>query len=256
MVIITRAELRRKKHNIFLKKALSELEETTDHLNKTYSIIAHDLKGPLGSTINILNLMMDGTVEQKNWPKYIKITHKTLDQTYSLMLNLLDWARVKDNKLNFDPKETDITEIIQSTVSLHRHAITNKSIELSLNSKNDIKVYADENMLMTLLRNLLNNAIKFTPTGGKIHISVEEQKENVAIKIIDTGVGMTQKQIDNVFNINVFESSMGTHNEKGSGLGLNLVVDMVAKNNGKLEIKSQPGNGAEFTVILKKPVEN
>lgn len=255
LALIIRTEYRKSKQNIKLKKALNELEEVNEHLNKTYSIIAHDLKGPLGNVVNMIELLLDGTVEREEWPQYLDMTYKTLNQTNSLMLNLLDWSRAKGEKLSFVPTQVKVKEVIDSTISLHRHSISQKEIDVKLNIEDNISVYSDENMFFTVARSLLSNAIKFTPEGGNISISATEHDNIVRIKIKDNGVGMSSKQITDALDINTFNTSLGTNEEKGSGLGLKLVLDMLDRNNGKLEINSTVGNGSEFIIILPKSAE-
>ncbi len=238
------------KQNTKLKEALKELKETSEHLNMTYSIIAHDLKGPLGNVIGVLEFLLDGSVDQEDWPEYLDISYKTLNQTNSLMLNLLDWSRAKGEKLSFIPTEVNIKEIVDSSADLHRHAISLKSIKLLIDIEDNISAYVDKNMLSTIMRSLLSNAIKFTPEGGSIKISASNKEDKVLIKIKDTGVGMSDKQIEDAIDINSYKTSLGTNDEKGSGLGLKLVLDMLNRNNGKLEIVSSPGKGSEFIIIL------
>lgn len=256
LAVITRSEIKRKKQNIYLKKTLAELQETTEHLNKTYSIVAHDLKGPLASVLGVMELLLDGSVDIEDWPEYLDTCYKALNQTHSLMINLLDWSRAKGDKLNFTPTEIAIPELVESSVTLHRHVISSKSISVETDFGNSTKVYGDKNMLLTVLRSLLSNAIKFTPEGGKIQISTVEEKEKVLLKIKDNGVGMTDKQINDALDINSYTTSIGTNDEKGSGLGLKLVIDMLERNNGKLEIISQVGKGSEFIAYLPKYMNN
>ena len=250
LLLIALTKYKINKQNIKLKKALEELKETSEHLNKTYSIIAHDLKGPLGNVLGVLGFMLDGSVDQEDWPEYLDVSYKTLNQTNSLMHNLLDWSRAKGEKLSFIPTEVNVKEIVDSSVDLHRNAISLKSIKLLIDIEDNISAYVDKNMLSTIIRSLLSNAIKFTPEGGSISISASNKEDKVLIKIKDTGVGMSDTQIEDAIDINSYKTSLGTNYEKGSGLGLKLVLDMLNRNNGELEIVSSPDKGSEFIIVL------
>ncbi len=252
LALVFRAEIKRKKQNNRLKEVLKELKETNEHLNKTYSIIAHDLKGPLGSVIGLIELMIDGDTDREDWPDYLEVVNKTLNQTNSLMHNLLDWSRIKGEKMSFNSIKLNVGELLESVVSLHIHSIESKSIRLIKEIDFKCYVYSDKNMFLTIIRSLLSNAIKFTPEGGSIIIHASCAGDKVLIKVKDNGVGMTDKQIQDALDINTFSTSVGTNDEKGSGFGLKLVIDMLKRNNSKLEIASKVGEGSEFSFYLEK----
>ncbi|MCB1190604.1 MAG: PAS domain-containing sensor histidine kinase [Leptospiraceae bacterium] len=237
-----------------LAKRLKKLNATKD---KFFSIISHDLKSPFTSLVNISSFLIDNHSELS--PEKIKywanILYNSSKQTYVLLENLLLWSKLQSKKIAYTPIDFDIQWLIKDVTMLYQTtSAISKQIELKIRIKSeDLKVFADKDMIQTVLRNLISNAIKFTPKGGVVTIFCK-QKENdkILLSVSDTGVGISPERQSNLFKIEKTHSTLGTENEKGTGLGLILCKEFVAKNKGKIRVKSTIGKGSKFYFTLKK----
>ncbi len=248
---------RRYKIEKALKRSKKKLKRIIKTKDKFFSIIAHDLRSPFNALTGLSELLL------KNFNKYrpekqklmIKLLNETSKETYSLLENLLSWSKAQSGEIRFSPEKIDVNQIIVKILLLEKQSAENKNIELKKITTNDIFVYADKNMLYTILRNLLSNAVKFTPKNGKVRIIAQKTKSDkfVRISVEDTGVGIPENKIKDLFKIGKNISTKGTENETGTGLGLILTKEFVEKNSGKIEVKSKPGQGTVFTVLLPTP---
>jgi signal transduction histidine kinase len=168
--------------------------------------------------------------------------------------NLLQWSRSQTDTISFQPEEFIVNDIIQSNIVLTRNLVEEKNLKIEYNLQKEIKVYADKNMIKTVVRNLITNAIKFTEEGG-IFIEVAENKSQTEISIRDTGVGIDAGKLNSLFDIGGMQSTQGTRGESGTGLGLILCKEFIQKNNGNIFVRSEIGKGStfEFTLPAKKP---
>jgi signal transduction histidine kinase len=234
---------------------LSELNSTKD---KFFSIIGHDLKGPLNSLTSFSQLLINHTASltEDEIRTIAKDLDKSLKNLYELLENLLGWARSQTGRLEFVPVSFNISEVIKENIRLLSKAALNKKIKIEMMVDESLEVFADMNSIKTVIRNLLSNAIKFTNQAGVISIYVDEWKDSVEIGIHDTGVGMSQEVMDKVFDISSKHSSLGTNKEKGTGLGLILCREFVERNNGKLSVESAIGQGSTFKFTLPKKLKS
>ncbi len=234
------------------KNDLIELNATKD---KFFSIIAHDLRGPLGTIISFFEFLNSNinSLEKSEIVDLVESIYNSTNKLMRLLNNLLEWSRVQTGQLTCKPEIFDLFHIVQSNVELLRMHAEKKDVVLYSKIRDNIKVYADKNMINTVLRNLISNAIKFTASGGSVWISAEKTNHEVAVSVHDTGVGMSEKAIRKLFRLDLKYSTIGTNEEKGSGLGLHLCKEFVEKNNGSIKIKSKPEKGTTvtFTVPLK-----
>jgi len=168
-----------------------------------------------------------------------------------LILNLLDWARLQSDDFPYTAVKIDLKNLIEENINLVEAQLLNKnlSIELNLDTSKDYYVNADIHMINAIIRNLISNAIKFT-AKGVIQISLTAKLEAQIIEVIDSGVGMDRKQLDQLFQLDKSISSLGTNFEQGTGLGLILCKEFVEKNNGNISVSSKKGEGSKFTVRL------
>ncbi len=233
---------------------VEELKELNSTKDKFFSIIGHDLKGPLNSLTAFSNLILNhaGSLTEEEMKKIAKDLNKSLKTLYELLENLLTWARSQTNKINLTPEKLDIQKHIEENISLLSKTATNKEIHIEFVALDKITAWADKNTVNTVIRNLLSNALKFTPRNGSITIFADAYKDAVEIGIRDTGVGMTPEQIQKVFDISTKHSTPGTEKEKGTGLGLILCKEFVEKNGGQLNIESVVGKGSTFRFTLPK----
>lgn len=225
--------------------------------DKFFSIIAHDLRNPIGSMKNILEILKlyhtkMTSVEIENM---INTLYEASDRTFDLLENLLYWARLQTNNINFTPELGAIFKNIDYSIKHIVSLADNKNIFIKINVSKAILAYYDPNYLNTIIRNLLTNAIKFTHSGGKVEIGVivntyydikSQNKDKVTIFVKDNGIGMSKETIDMLFRIDHNIKTIGTANEKGTGLGLILCKEFVEKQGGNIWVESEVGKGTTF----------
>lgn len=239
---------RKKAENLIIEseEQLKELNATKD---KLFSIIAHDLRSPFNNIIGLSDLLLENIISFEESEKYIKILNSSAKNTLVLLDNLLNWAKSQTGHLRFKPENILFSEIILKNISLNRLLAETKNISINYFSSDDVEVYADENMLKTVLRNLISNAIKFTNVGGNIKIYAILKQDHVEITISDNGIGMNEKKRKSLFDIST-KTTLGTANENGSGLGLVLCKEFVMKNKGEIWVESEEGKGSSFKFTL------
>lgn len=232
-----------------LTEELKSLNETKD---KLFSIIAHDLRNPFISLLGISHIIIDEYNELSEDEKleYIKEIELSAKAAYDLLENLLYWSRAQTNNINYSPQLINIDEIVSKNIRLLNTNASTKKINIVNKISEPVIAYADSTLIDIVLRNLISNAIKFTPQGGNIIINATHRDDYIEIDIIDSGVGMEQEKIENLLKHNRIESSLGTNKERGTGLGLILCKDFIEKNKGKLNIESKIGEGTKISFTL------
>jgi signal transduction histidine kinase len=239
---------------------LKEIEQKLKILNETkdklFSIIGHDLRGPIGGFKLLIEILLsdDDYSDSKSLKEILQTIQKTATSTYSLLENLLDWAKSQRNEIVFNPQKNSFEETILCTVDLFEETFKNKGIKIKYNIPKNSTVFADKNMLLTILRNLISNAIKFTPNGKKIQISVVQNNDEHVVTIKDEGVGINPENLTKIFKEAEHVSTYGTSGEKGTGLGLLLCKDFITKHNGKIWVESELNKGSAVSFTL--PIEN
>jgi len=235
---------------------LRELNATKD---KFFSILAHDLKNPFNDIIGF-SYLLSNNIYKYDLPKieqFSNIIHQSAKLTFNLLENLLDWSRSQTGNLKFNPESFDMNELVLENLELFQSTAKNKNIKFFNEIDYSIKVYADQNMIRTILRNLISNAIKFTNQGGFVRITSSLSNGFNTISVIDNGVGMNYADQEKLFRIDTNITRQGTEKERGTGLGLILCKEFVERNGGKIGFESQPGKGSRyfFTVPVAK-IEN
>lgn len=227
---------------------LSIANATKDHL---FSIISHDLKGPLSGIQNLLNLFLVQSREGEDISEAdLNILKSSADKIVILLQNLLEWSRSQQNRIEINKEELDITELVNETIDLMKTQADEKQLRI-ISSLKPVTVIADANTLKTVLRNLVHNAIKFSPRGEKIKVSHTIKDKEIEISVIDNGVGMNNEAKNKIFDEYKHHSTYGTNQEKGSGLGLKLCQDFVQRNGGRIWVESQEGKGSSFTFTME-----
>ena len=229
-----------------------ELQLLNASKNKFFSIIAHDLKNPIHTIMGYSYLLSHGYDRYSEKERHIFAVdiYKSTNNIFRLLENLLEWSKSQTGRLNYSPIETEFIRILENSISVLRPLAEIKKIQLSFSCNDDLKVFADPHMIETVLRNLINNAIKFTPENGLINIVVEQIEYEVRINVCDSGIGISAEDIQNLFHIDSKIKRKGTNNEDGSGLGLILCREFVNKNNGRLWVESTPGKGSIFSFTI------
>ncbi|MCD4746250.1 MAG: tetratricopeptide repeat-containing sensor histidine kinase [Bacteroidales bacterium] len=222
--------------------------------DRFFSIIAHDLKSPFNIIFGFSNILYKDFEDFDDGQKkeFIKEINNSSEETYKLLENLLDWSRSQSGNIDFNPEVINLNNIIKNTISVLKFQAKIKNISLSLNVPDNIKIFADKNLLRTIFRNLISNAIKFTYENGEVNVSSELKANFVEIKITDNGVGMSEENIKKLFRIDEKFKTNGTANEKGTGLGLVLCREFVEKIGGKIWVESEEGKGSNFYFTIPK----
>ena len=234
-----------------------ELLKANAEKNKFFSIIAHDLKSPFSNFLAVTQTLeeMLPQLTTDEIRSFASSMHKSATVLYRLLENLLQWSRIQRGLITYEPREFQINSLITESVSMYKDTAKNKEIEISLYVPENLKAYADVNMLQTVVRNLLSNSIKFTPRGGKIFINAKTlDEEYIEISIRDTGIGMPPAIADNLFRIDVKTNRDGTEGEPSTGLGLLLCKEFVEKNKGKIYLESEENAGTTFHFTVPRKI--
>ncbi len=244
----------RKKAIIALELSENNLKETNISKDKFFSIIAHDLKNPFNNIIGFSELLLEDfdNYSKNKVKKILGWINESSTQGYNLLENLLNWSRSQTGRLHWNPESIDLIKLIVSEAELLKKTAIKKNVDLNYPENVQFMSFADTNMVRTVVRNLISNAIKFTPSSGKVEVMVENcQKEGfLRISVIDTGVGISEAAMEDIFKIDKNTSTLGTDNESGTGLGLILCKEFVEKNGGELLVKSKSGEGSVFYFTL------
>lgn len=231
-------------------------EKELEHLNATkdrlFAIIGHDLRKP-ALAFRGISEKVSYLIEEKRFKTLDKLGKNLEKAAFSLnnlLDNLLNWALKQRNVLPYDPQPVNVVEATEEILDIFEKIAADKSIVLQTNLHHQHLVFADYNAFSTIVRNLLDNAIKYTPHGGQVSILSEKNADGILLKIADTGIGMKVKQLDHIFELQKNKSTRGTAGETGSGLGLSLIKDLVTLNKGKIAVRSQVNEGTIFEVLL------
>lgn len=243
----------------YIEKQSSELEETNKQLSflnatkdKIFSIIAHDLRNPFHTVMGFSELLMlkFNKLPQEKISKYIQLIHAASLNGNNLLENLLHWSRAQTGKITFEPEPVDLSQIIRQTMNLLNINAHNKNITIGISIEPSTQIYADPNMILTIFRNLISNAIKFTPENGHISILSVNQRSYIEITIEDNGIGIAKEIQPVLFDSTSGVSTRGTNNEQGTGLGLILCREFVERHGGKIWVESELGKGSKFKFTI------
>lgn len=245
--------------NRSLQEVNNALQEANITKDKFFSIVAHDMKNSFGMLFNYSELVV-AIAEEINNPDLSETSHHLYEaakKTATLLENLLEWSRLQRRVMIFDPQDIDLFQVITESVDLFGGLANQKNIELQHSLDLDTYFgYVDQNMIYTVLRNLINNALKFTPSGGQVDLSARFQGEFVELSVRDTGIGIEPDHLADLFKLDRKHTTYGTEGEKGTGLGLTLCKEMVERNGGQIWVESQVDQGTTvyFTLPKGKPV--
>lgn len=245
---VTRNIAERKIAEKELQQKNNELHEINAQKDKLFSIIAHDLKNPFGHILNFSGLLMDhyDQYSDSRRKQFIDLINKSSRQIYLLLENLLDWARSQSGKMDFFPLRLNLEKVIFDVVNLLSYPANSKNIRLNVLVPQEATLFADEFMLKTVLRNLLGNAIKFTPDGGEVTIEASYDRCETVISVTDNGLGMDENLKNSLFSLDLSVTQPGTQGEKGTGLGLLLCKEFVERHGGRIWVTSKLGKGTIF----------
>lgn len=228
---------------------LDELNRTRD---KLYSIISHDLKNPFVSIMGLSELLYERSLKEEfsRTSEYASIIYSSSRNAMDLLHNLTGWTKLQTGKILFNPKEIELVSLINGVAEFGKPAAIMKSISINIIAPATLPIKADKEMLGTILRNLVINAIKFSHKGSSITISARNDGAMAEIEISDSGIGMDQQTVSRLLNSDLIESLPGTSNEKGTGLGFYICKEFIAFHDGDLQILSEPGRGSRLIVKI------
>ncbi len=244
--------LMRVKNHVELSVARKKIIEMNRTRDKLYSIIAHDIRSPFAAIEQTIDAIANGYIKagSDDFDTIFQLLKQKTNETSTLLNNLLEWTKLHSENISLSPAIINIHTILFECIQLLKGNAINKSIIIDLNIPENMPAYFDEVTIHTAFRNIISNAIKFTPDNGKITIDAENENDFVRITIKDSGIGMSESKINEIFNKNKHVSTPGTKNEMGTGLGLFLVKDFVEQNNGKIIVESEINIGTTFSVFL------
>jgi PAS domain S-box-containing protein len=246
---ITRNINERKQAEIEIQQKNNELSLINAEKDRFFSIIAHDLRSPFASLVGLAEMMANETIplSREEYLSFSRSLYKTASSTYNLLENLLEWSMLQRGATVFNPVAYNLKEFFNSCDEAIIELAHKKSVNLDIPDNIDFEIFVDINMLHTIMRNLVSNAIKFTPTGGSISITVEKLSNgDTLFRIKDSGIGMDQEIVNNLFKVDKNVSRQGTNGEPSTGLGLILCKEFLEKHGGKIWVESIVGKGSSF----------
>ncbi|MFP4555525.1 MAG: ATP-binding protein [Bacteroidales bacterium] len=237
-----------------LDKQRNELEALNSTKDKFFAIIAHDLKNPFSTVLGLSELLAKEfeNFDSESLRNFITQIYKYSNNTFNLLENLLQWSMVQTGRMPLRPKMVNMKSIIEENVELLSGNAKNKNIDIHVVSCNDCTAYVDVNQITTVVRNLISNAIKFTPTNGNIEITVESKDDYWKIVVKDNGIGIAKDDLDKLFLIDSNPTTIGTSQEEGTGLGLILCKEFVERNGGEIWVESKVDQGSTFSFTVPK----
>lgn len=241
--------------HLTIGKQRKELEELNANKDKFFSIISHDLRSPFSALFSMIALFNENLMnDPEDLKEMMRELKKSGDRVYKLLNNLLEWARLQKHSINIETKTFDLSLSLKNVAELFKNAAREKNILIELNILNDpCEFFGDENMMATVFRNLVNNAIKFTRSEGKVTISCCINSENlIEVKVSDTGIGIRKEEMIKLFRIDQQLKYKGTAGEVGTGLGLIICKEFINMHNGNIMVDSEFGKGTTFIIHLKK----
>ena len=258
----TKIQIEKKKQEIVmqqqaLEKQAEDLSELVAIKDKVFSIIAHDLRTPMKTLKGLLELVENDLVDEKELRTFLAQVEKNVDQTSSLLENLLIWASTQMRGLKLNPETCVVNDIVNDCISLYRHQAEKKNLILDNSIELPYQVFTDRESLKFVIRNLISNAIKYTPEGGTIVTYAMQEGSMLRIVVADSGIGIPGEVLDKLFKKEL-KTTLGTAKERGFGLGLILCKDIIERNGGSISVQSEHGKGSSFTISLplqlkKKP---
>lgn len=240
---------RRQKNRIRIIAA--QLDQSNRFLNKFISVLAHDLRSPFNAILGFTEMLKnDAELTPDDKEMAISRLYSVSRTTFNLLEKMLEWSRIQSGSVKPVVKECNLIDLVEETIQVLEASSSLKNISIVFHSQHPVMVQADPDMILTVIRNILSNAIKFTRPGGKVEISAERIAESALIRIKDNGTGIPPSNLDTLFRPDQNYKSQGTVGEKGTGLGLILCSEYVHLHQGRITVTSEPGKGSEFTVEL------
>ncbi len=250
--IKTHIELRQA--NKTIEKQNNELIKINNEKDKFFSIIAHDLRSPFTGFLSLTQMLAEefDDFSKEELIKTITSLKDSAGILYKLLENLLSWSLIKRGLMEFNFEKINLYSVVNSNLEILEQRAVQKNISLINNTDQDIYIYSDKNIIHTVLRNLISNAVKFTTAGGSVTVNSKDIKSIIEVSVRDTGVGISEQDLGKLFKIDEKVSNKGTDGEPSTGLGLLLCKELIEKNEGTIYAKSELGKGSEFIFTIRK----
>lgn len=249
---LSKLNLQLQRKNNTIEKQNIELSNLNAEKDKFFSVVAHDLRGPMGTFVSIADLILE-ELKRKRLDK-VKLLSSNLQITathlFGLLENLLDWSRIQRNAIIYSPQRIKLSKLVDDTIAVVSDSAKEKDIELICVVDKYVEITTDPHMLQSVIRNVVSNAIKFTPQGGRVEVTSKFAGLYVDIYITDNGIGMSQEIINKLFYLDSSKSRLGTNYEPSTGLGLVLCKDFIEKMGGNILVESEEGKGSQFTIQI------
>ncbi len=235
-----------------LSRSYIKIKKLNNFKDKVLSVLGHDLRDPVGAIKTFIELVLNrlDSYDQKKLINSLQKIKEQANLTYSLLERILLWAKTQRGSAIYEPRENELNTIIEESIMLYYPNALEKNITLESQITKPLYAYFDKESISVVLRNLISNALKFTPNGGKITISTRKNEQQLIITVADTGVGISKELQKRIFLKEEFYSTYGTNDEKGSGLGLILCSEFTKMNKGKIWVDSSVGKGSSFNFTL------
>ena len=240
------------KQNSMIAQQNKQLSDTIQLKNRIFSVIAHDLRSPVVNILYMLNLLKEKEYKEK-YDTFANSSIQYAQLVISLLENMLVWGRDQEDKIKFSPERRDLADIILTNLSIFKETSDKKEISVNFTQIGNSNAFFDKDLLDIIIRNLLSNAVKYTPRGGRISILLKDKMQNgecIMLKVCDNGTGIPETKQKYLFTATEIESTPGTENEKGTGIGLKLCYELVQINQGSIVVESKEGEGTCFIIIL------
>jgi len=229
-----------------------QLSETIQLKNKVFSVIAHDLRSPVVNILYMLNLLK----EEEYKSRFESFTNSCINYSQmviNLLENMLVWGKGQEDKVNFSPEKHNLADVILTNLSIMKESADRKGIQVNFTQAGNPYAFFDRDLIDIVIRNLMSNAVKYTGKGGRISILMKNSPNGASgamVRISDNGIGISAERQEKLFSVSEIDSTPGTDNEKGTGLGLKLCRELIDINNGSISVDSREGEGSCFTIIL------
>ncbi|TFH05254.1 MAG: HAMP domain-containing histidine kinase [Spirochaetales bacterium] len=238
--------------HLTIKRQREELNRLNATKDKFFSIIAHDLRSPFMGLLGALELLRDsgGDMDAATQREMVNGLYESSQKTYNLLVNLLEWSRSQQGSVEVHPRTISLATLVREVADLFTANAHQKEVTITIDIPGDLLVHVDRDMISTVIRNLINNAVKFTASRGSVTVGCEMQGDFVAVTVTDNGIGIAPEDVRTLFTLEHTVSRNGTHGEPGTGLGLILAHDYVTRSGGQISVTSEPGKGSEFRFTL------
>lgn len=254
--VSNRDDSKRKNFEVALKTSEENLKAAVADKDKFFSILAHDIRSSFSGLIG-LSQFLNNELDDLDKPKVKELVEKinySVRSIFTFIENILEWSRIQSGRMEIKPKRFSLTDLIIEVIAINRAGMTKKNINIEFDQADEFTVFADENMISVVLRNLVSNALKFSYGGSKIELKLTRKDKFIEFGIKDEGTGIRKDELDQLFKIGSSVAKSGTENEQGTGIGLILSKEFIEKNGGRIVAESEFGKGSRFTFTLPAAV--